>query len=487
MAASEELYTIGIPEYWQTLMPPLQHSLSGFGVMINQFEPLVRRGRKGLLEPLAAKSWEFSEDRLTLRFNIETSRKFSDGSPLCAADFKRSWEDGLRMQSKSKNSSLADALTNLKGFGELSDKGEISGLRAVGNDVLELEFEKPVRSVLEHLSGVRYSAYKAAAGGVQGTGPYVISETDKVLTLVPNKYYPGPSPKLRNVKIIAVSPADAEARLRDGKIDALLFAESAKNLNCDPGKNDPVQCAFGQEGTHTLVIVNGMKGRFFSSAKHRLALQALLAKRFDCPPEEWPVRGKGFSYDPQSFLTFQAGRLPDKEAKAIVLSGEKYIPQLQAESQRHPLKLSYRLGWLADYLEKSGIKLEGGRKESLESKEWLEMVYKTFEPDLMPITGSVYDGDPDCLYHMLGRHGAIFSPMLERAGVADGLEAGRKLTDLNALPHHYQEVAKDILNEVPYIHLGFYYRGVAYNKTRLKINETFVGRNNQSITIFEPN
>ncbi len=481
-----KVYTIGIPDYWQTLLPPLQHSLSGFGVMVNQYEPLVRRGKKGLLEPLAAKSWEFSPDRKTLRFKIDTSRKFSDGTSLSAADFKRSWEDGLRMEAKSKNSSLADALTELVGFEEWKDKGDIRGLRVSGPEILELDFKKPVRSVLEHLSGVRYSAYKLAGERPLGTGPYAITEVDKKLTLTPNIFFSGPAPAIKNAQIIPVASTQAATQLKSGEIDAMLFVESAKSIDCAaPDKS--IECAFGQEGTHSIIILNGMTGRLFSNDRLRLALQALVAKRFSGQPDTWPVSGKGFAYDPQSFLRFQAGRIPDEEAAAIVAEGEKYIPLLREESRKHPLKLSYRLPWLADYLESSGVNLEKGRPASLDAKEWLAMVYKTFEPDIMPITGSVYDGDPDCLYHMLGRHGAIFSPMLERKSVADGLEEGRKITDVDMLPPFYQGVARNILKEVPYIHLGFYYRGVAYNSKTLKVNSAFINRNDQKITIFEPN
>lgn len=481
------VYVIGIPDYWQTLLPPLQHSLSGFGVMVNQYEPLVRRGKKGLLEPLAAKAWEFSPDRRTLRFHIDTSRKFSDGTPLCANDFKRSWEDGLRMEAKSKNSSLADALTGLAGFEEWKRKGDIAGLRVLGADILELEFKKPVRSVLEHLSGVRYSAYKLTGEKAIGTGPYAITEANKELTLVPNKYFAGPAPALKNVRIIPIASAEAATQLKTGKIDAMLFVESAKSIDCGSPDNGLVQCSFGQEGTHSIVILNGMSDRFFSDGKLRLGLQALVAKRFAGTPDGWPINGKGFAYDPQSFLRFQAGRLPDEEAATIVSEGEKYIALLKEESLKKPLKLSYRLPWLADYLEENGVKLVAGRPAALDAKDWLAMVYKTFEPDIMPITGSVYDGDPDCLYHMLGRHGAIFSPMLERKSVADGLEDGRKITELEKLAPFYQEVARNILKEVPYIHLGFYYRGVAYNSGSLKVSGAFTSRNDQKITIFEPN
>lgn len=482
---AQEIYVIGIPEYWQTLTPPLQHSLAGFGVMINQFEPLVRRGKKGILEPLGAKSWDFSQDRRRLRLKIDTSRRFSDGTSLCADDFKKSWENGLRIQPKSSNSSLADALANLKGFSSLKENKGIEGIRVVGTDELELEFVKPVRGVLEHLSGVRYSAYKTAGENVIGTGPYVITEKDRVLTLVPNPYYAGKAPALTNVKIVVAPTDTAPEKLRSGEINALLFAENAKIPECSKEHPETVRCVFGQEGKHFIVVLNGMPGRFFSDPLHRRAFQSLVLKHLNAPADTLPqfFRSNNFLRDPQSFLKFQAGRLPDDEAQTIINSGEQHLQRFIEATQSHPLQLSDRWPWLVDLLLENGIKLSGNMRTSLDEKERIKMCYKTFEPDILPMTASVYDGDPDCLYHLLGRHGAIFSPMQERKGVADGLEDGRKLVDPASLAPHYQGVARKILEEVPYIHLGFYYRGVAYNSNRVRLNESFVNRNNQSITV----
>ncbi len=488
MCAQKTIYTIGIPEYWQILTPPLQHSLAGFGVMINQFEPLIRRGKKGILEPLAAKSWEFSKDRRKLRFKIDTSHRFSDGSFLCAEDFKRSWEDGLRMQPKSSNSSLADALANLKGFSTLKKNGGIEGIHVIGPDELELEFDKPVRSVLEHLSGVRYSAYKITGKCVIGTGPYVITEKDKVLTLILNPYYEGKVPALKNVRIIVAPTDTAPEKLRSGEIDALLFAENARIPECADGRSGTIQCVSGQEGKHFIIVLNGMDGRFFSNPFYCLAFQSLVLKHLNVPENTLPqaFRSNTFLRDPQSFLKFQAGRLPDNEAQTIISNGDQYIPRFIEATQHHPLQLSDRWPWLVDFLLENGVKLSPNMRTSLDEKERIKMCYKTFEPDILPMTASVYDGDPDCLYHLLGRHGAIFSPMQERKGVADGMEYGRKLVDPAKLAPYYQGVARKILEEVPYVHLGFYYRGVAYNSGRIRLNESFVNRNNQSITVFEP-
>lgn len=159
MVIESRKLTVGIPGHWGTVMPPLQHSAFGFAVIVNQFEPLVRRGKNGVIEPLAARAWEADRDFRVLRFSIDTDRRFSDGSTLTAQDFKRSWEDGLRMDPKSLNKSVADALFNVKGFADLGQRGTIEGIRVLGKDLLEVEFDRPVRMAVEYLAGARFAAY----------------------------------------------------------------------------------------------------------------------------------------------------------------------------------------------------------------------------------------------------------------------------------------------------------------------------------------
>jgi len=487
MSDSKTTYVVGIFAHWGTLTPPLQHSLAGDGVMEYQFEPLVRMGEKGVMEPLSAKSWEFSADRRILRFKIDISRRFSDGSYLCAEDFKRSWEDGLRLEPKSSNSSLADGLGNLRGYSQFKKTGEIEGIRVIGKDELELDFEKPVRIALVHLSGGRFSVYKMVKNHPIGTGPYVIAEKDQTLSLVPNSYYAGHLPKLKNIKILVVNPEVAAEKLKSGEIDAYLFAETANLSGCDEGKLGPIRCVNGQEASHVIIELNGLTGHFFSDPKHRLAFQALVLKNIDLAENAFRVRG--FMRDTQSFLKFQAGRIPDAEAQAIISSGDKYIKRLIAATQKHPLYLAASARgwqWLIDFLREQGLNLTESSRVDFELKEVLNMFYKNPVPDIMAMTASVADGDPDGLYHLLGRNGAIFSPMAERKAVCDGMEHGRQLLDLSQLPAHYEEVSRKILEEVPYIHLGYFSRRIAYNSDRLKGNETLLGRNSLNIMALEP-
>lgn len=487
MSHKEAVYTIGVPAYWATLIPPLQHSLVGDGVIEHQFDPLIRMGEKGITEPLAAKSWEFSADKKTLRFIIDTSRRFSDGSHVSAEDFKRSWEDGLRMEPKSANSSLSDGLGNLKGFSDFTDKGTIEGVRVISEDTLELSFVKPVRLVLEHLAGGRFSAYKMKDGQPIGTGPYIITENDKVLTLTPNPHYAGPAVGLKTVKIVVAPPDSALEKLRAGAIDAFLFAETASLPGCLEGKLAPVLCAYGQEGGHMIAGLNGRHGRFFSDPEHRLAFQALILKNI--AQAETAFSARGFMRDDQSFLKFQSGRIPEGEAQRIIKSGEAHIERLIKDTQAKPLYLaaaSRGWQWIIDCLRANGVKLSEESRADFTAAEFWEMYYKTFEPDIMPMGASVSDGDPDGLYHLLGRQGAIFSPILERRETCDGMESGRDLLDFSRLPGHYQEISKSILKEVPFVHLGYLYRRIAYNADRLTVNNPMISRNNVNILALEP-
>lgn len=263
MHKNNDIYTASVHAYWHTLMPPLQHSMVGDAVMINQFEPLVKSGKKGLIEPLGAKAWEISPDRKLIRFFIDTSRRFSDGTPLSAADFKRSWEDGLRINPVSNNSSLVDVFANLRGINEFKQTGVVSGVNVIGDNILELHFDKPIRSAMEHLTGLRYSAYKMLDGKPIGTGAYVVEEKEKTLALTPNKHYSGESVALRNVKIMVLPATEAVAQVKAGKLDVVLFAEKADADLAAQTPNPRISSAFGQEGTHMLVNLNARPGRFF--------------------------------------------------------------------------------------------------------------------------------------------------------------------------------------------------------------------------------
>ena len=282
-------------------------------------------------------------------------------------------------------------------------------------------------------------------------------------------------------------PTEAVPKALDtGAIDGSLFVEKADMPGCDAASGR-IRCVYSQESDHVTIKVNGLPGRLFAKAQYRLALQALVLDKLAAAGPSPGLHSSHFTADPQSFLRFQPGRLPDVEARKLVEAGRRYIPSRVAASRRRPVYVVYGSGWdwLLVLLREAGVAVSE-KSGSRPFAEVLEMIYTTHEADLIPGTYSVYNGDPDGLYHLLGRRGAIFSTMMDRPGVAALMESGRRITDRGRLPAHYEKANRKILKEVPYVHLGYDCRAVAYDSRKLKVAESFITRNDHSVSLFEP-
>ena len=76
--------------------------------------------------------------------------------------------------------------------------------------------------------------------------------------------------------------------------------------------------------------------------------------------------------------------------------------------------------------------------------------------------------------------------MIQRKNVSKELEEGRQIIDVSKLSPHYQIVSREILREVPYVHLGYLYTRLAYNKRKLQVNDALMSRNNSNVMAFQP-
>ena len=101
------------------------------------------------------------------------------------------------------------------------------------------------------------------------------------------------------------------------------------------------------------------------------------------------------------------------------------------------------------------------------------------------MTTSTWNGDPDGIYHFLGKHGAISSPASSRPVVEAALEEGKEILNPEKLGLAYQKVSKTILEEVPSIHLGFLISTVLYWPERVRHLEPTVTRHSNGLTHFE--
>ena len=474
---------VGYPGYWRDLVPSLQHTAFADALMRNQYEALVGEGEAGTVTPVAAKSWTISEDKKTIVFKINMDKKFSNGESLTAKHFKDSWEYGLSLDPKSSNSSLQDSLYKVVGYDDFKDTGKLLGVEVIDSETLEVNFKEPVRIALNFLAGTRMAAFIKEGEKYLGTGSQIIQpEGEEKIRMIKNPFATEEA-NFDEITVEVVKSDEAEEALMSGKIDLYGFSEIANIRSCYQ-KTTNIDCHSGPESRHINLKVNGMKGRFFSNPRHRLAFQYLMLQDLK---ENYPVDEKFKTrIDPQIYLPFQAGRLSPKEAQKIIDEGKPFVNEFLDATKKNPLFLatSSKNSWFKNWIIKKGIKLTKNSVH-IPGNRVYEMNYKTFEPDLLFSYTSVVNGDPDGIYHALGRNGAISTPMVQREKLMDLLEEGRGLFDLDKINEHYKKVNEAALREIPIFHFGFLKTVVAYRSDRINVKKKYKHRGDNRFIAYE--
>lgn len=159
-------------------------------LLAGQFlESLVSIDGDGRVIPWLADSWTSSEDGMSWEFSLKEGVRFSDGTPLTAADVKATVEHVLDPATQSSTGYLA------------LDK--VAGVEAVSDSVARFTMSAPDSALLESLSQP-WLAIESAAGiarGMEenclapiGTGPFVVDDWVRQdhISLVRNDGYSSP-------------------------------------------------------------------------------------------------------------------------------------------------------------------------------------------------------------------------------------------------------------------------------------------------------
>lgn len=478
---NENILKLGFQGTWKLpLSPTSQHMMIEDAILANEFESLLVRGENGLVLPSAAKSFTVNDNFTEYEFRIDGSRKFSDGSSLTADDFKKSWEQGLRLRKNSANRNSEDVLASLVGFEDVDRTGSISGIEITAPLTLKLRFKKPFRMALMHLTGARFAAFKETDKGTIGTGRFVIDQiSDSRLVLNPNKFHPAGSSEFSRIEILGLS--DPYKSIEAGEVD--LIAYSSKKFV----ETETVASTFGVEDYSIWLHLNGLPSRFFEDERLRRAFQYLVyitVREHQNEIDNMPMQ---FKLDAQTFLPLQAGRIDEKEAERIIMHGAEYVDLLIERSKSHPIKttLYSGLSFLVEALKSKGLEIQNQVFDDVPAL--MHDFYLAHTQDVLLCGASVHLSDPDGMYHLLGKSGAITSPMIHTKKVVELFEMGRSITDQNDIPSFYENVTKAILEEAPTVHVGFVAHGYLYRKDRLKADRALLERHfDQILQVFHP-
>ena len=214
-----------------TLDPGKVQDVDMTDVLDNVFEGLVAYDEKNELKGRLAERWDVSDGGRTFVFHLREA-KFSDGTPVRAADFKRTWERNLAKALASPVAS--DYLGAIVGAQEVAEgkAKELSGVKAVNDRTLSVTLDKPRPYFLGNLTypcAFVLSA-KAPAGEIRtveeavGTGPFRLAKVqeDAQVDLAANEGYWNGKPKLARIaRPVVIDAATRLSGFRNGSYDLI--------------------------------------------------------------------------------------------------------------------------------------------------------------------------------------------------------------------------------------------------------------------------
>ncbi|MGN9908902.1 ABC transporter substrate-binding protein [Phytohabitans sp. LJ34] len=233
----------------------LQYKTHSFNVLDQIYEPLVRYGPKGEIQPALAERWEVSPDGRTLTFHLRAGVTFSDGTaftaPVAKTDMER-WIGDTPFLGVSRQTKVIEAPDERTLVLRLTDPYYPA--------LQELTLMRPVR--------FRSPASFDAAGNFVkpiGTGPYKLESSSQTeIVLVRNDTYWGGRPNLDRV-VFAVMP-NSQARLaalKAGEVDVIggdYLAPLAPEESLDLRRQSGISLLTEPSSTNLLLAFNTTTG-----------------------------------------------------------------------------------------------------------------------------------------------------------------------------------------------------------------------------------
>ncbi|KAA0794988.1 peptide ABC transporter substrate-binding protein [Bacillus sp. BPN334] len=112
-------------------------------VMRNVFEGLYTLGGDNKLIPGVAQSYDVSEDKKTYTFHLRES-KWSNGTPVTAADFVFSWKRAVNPNTAAEYAFLFFDIKNAKRINSKELPIDQLGVKAIDDKTLEVQLEQPI-------------------------------------------------------------------------------------------------------------------------------------------------------------------------------------------------------------------------------------------------------------------------------------------------------------------------------------------------------
>ncbi len=221
----------------ETLDPNMNNYASSSNVLLNLFTGLYQYSADGSgVEPACAESYTVSDDGLTYTFKLREGLKWSDGSPLTAADFEYSWKRELKQETASTAAWQLYYIKNGEAYNNGQCEADEVGVKAIDDTTLEVVLNNPTPYFVNLTAANNFAPVKKEA--VEGAevwtksaetyvcnGPFMMGEIkpQEGYTLVKNPNYVfADTVALDGVEMIFIEQAEAAlSAYNAGDVDAM--------------------------------------------------------------------------------------------------------------------------------------------------------------------------------------------------------------------------------------------------------------------------
>lgn len=221
----------------ETLDPNMNNYASSSNVLLNLFTGLYQYSADGSgVEPACAESYTVSADGLTYTFKLKEGLKWSDGSPLTAADFEYSWKRELKQETASTAAWQLYYIKNGEAYNNGQCEADEVGVKAIDDTTLEVVLNNPTPYFVNLTAANNFAPVKKEA--VEGAevwtksaetyvcnGPFMMGEIkpQEGYTLVKNPNYVfADTVALDGVEMIFIEQAEAAlSAYNAGDVDAM--------------------------------------------------------------------------------------------------------------------------------------------------------------------------------------------------------------------------------------------------------------------------